>query len=113
MQMKKRVTVILEVESDDDVYISDEFIRGDLETEINCTTNYYDVISIQTEVLDKQGSTHEMNSKNGEKHEVVIDEDTFRIMLDTFKKEIKEKIPIPNRIITRNHCLTITKNKDS
>ena len=50
--MKKRVTVILEVKSDDDIYISDEFIRNDLETEINCTTNYYDVISIQTEVLD-------------------------------------------------------------
>ena len=29
-------------------------------------------------------------SKNSEKHEVVIDEDTLKIMLDTLKKETKE-----------------------
>lgn len=29
-------------------------------------------------------------SKNSEKHEVVIDEDTLKIMLDTLKKEIKD-----------------------
>ena len=29
-------------------------------------------------------------SKNSEKHEVIIDEDTLKIMLDTLKKETKE-----------------------
>ena len=29
-------------------------------------------------------------SKNNEKHEVIIDEDTLKIMLDTLKKETKE-----------------------
>lgn len=31
-------------------------------------------------------------SKNSEKHEVVIDEDTLKIMLDTLKKETKEEL---------------------
>ena len=53
-KMKKRVVVILEVETDDDINITDEFIRSDLEQEIHCASNYYDVISIKTEVLDKQ-----------------------------------------------------------
>lgn len=52
-KMKKRVIVILEVETDDDINISDKFIRSDLEQEIHCASNYYDVISIQTEDLDK------------------------------------------------------------
>lgn len=51
--IKRRVTVILEVETDDDINASDEFIRSDLEQEIRCASNYYDIISIQSEVLDK------------------------------------------------------------
>lgn len=50
--MKKRVTVVLEVESDDEYYTDDKFIKHDLEQEINCATNWYEVISIETEVVD-------------------------------------------------------------
>ena len=49
--MKKRVTVILEVESDDDINMSDKFIKNDLEQEIGCASNSYEVISIKTELL--------------------------------------------------------------
>lgn len=49
--MKKRVTVILEVETDDDINISDEFIQEDLKQEINCASNCYDIIIIQTEPI--------------------------------------------------------------
>ena len=51
VKMKKRVTVILEVESDDDISMSDDFIKDDLEQEINCASNSYEVISIKTELL--------------------------------------------------------------
>ena len=44
--MKKIVAMILEVESDDKYFISDEFIENDLESEISCTTNSYDIINI-------------------------------------------------------------------
>ena len=46
--MKKQISVILEVESDDPIMISDEFIKGDLITELNCASNYYAVKSIGT-----------------------------------------------------------------
>lgn len=49
--MKKRVTIILEVESDDELNITDKFIKHDLEQEINCTANSYEVISIKTETI--------------------------------------------------------------
>lgn len=51
--MKKRVTVVLDVESDDDYYTDDNFIKHDLEQEIKCTTNWYEVISIETEAITK------------------------------------------------------------
>lgn len=49
--MKKRVTVILEVEKDDEYDMTDKFIEQDLKQEINCASNYYDVISIKTEQI--------------------------------------------------------------
>ena len=49
--MKKRVTVVLEVESDDEFNLTDEFIRNDLETEINCASNSYDFISMTFEEI--------------------------------------------------------------
>ena len=52
MEMKKRVTVTLEVESDDELNMDDKFIKHDLEQEISCTTNLYEVISIETEVTE-------------------------------------------------------------
>lgn len=45
--MKKKIIVILEVESDDNSMLSEEYIRNDLATEINCASNCYDVISVQ------------------------------------------------------------------
>lgn len=50
--MKKRVTVVLEVESDDEFNMDDKFIKHDLEQEINCATNWYEVINIETEVIE-------------------------------------------------------------
>lgn len=50
--MKKRVTVVLEVESDDELDMGDAFIKNDLEREINCASNCYEVISIETEVIE-------------------------------------------------------------
>lgn len=50
--MKKRVTVVLAVESDDEFNMDDKFIKNDLEQEINCTSNYYEIISIETEVIE-------------------------------------------------------------
>lgn len=47
--MKKKITVILEIESDDEFMINDEFIKNDLMAEINCASNSYDLISIDIE----------------------------------------------------------------
>ena len=46
--MKKRITVILEINTNDEVMASDDFIKKDLEQEINCASNYYEIISIET-----------------------------------------------------------------
>lgn len=46
MMNKKVVTVVLEVESDDDYMMTDDFIKNDLEQEINCASNSYSVVSI-------------------------------------------------------------------
>jgi len=50
--MKKRVTVVLDVESDDEFNMDDKFIKHDLEQEISCASNWYEVISIETEVIE-------------------------------------------------------------
>ena len=50
--MKKRVTVVLEVESDDELNMDDKFIKHDLEQEINCASNYYEVVDIKTEIIN-------------------------------------------------------------
>lgn len=44
--MKKKITITLEVESDDEFMMSNEFIENDLKTEINCASNSYDIVSI-------------------------------------------------------------------
>ena len=46
--MKKTITIVLETESDDEYMMSDEFIKTDLEQEINCASNSYTVVSINT-----------------------------------------------------------------
>lgn len=49
--MKKLITVVLEVENDDEHMMKNSFIEDDIKTEINCASNYYDVISITIEVI--------------------------------------------------------------
>lgn len=50
--MKKWVIVVLEVETEDEINFTDDFIKNDIEQELNCASNMYEVISIQTEVLN-------------------------------------------------------------
>ena len=51
--MKKKVVVTLEVEGDDDdCLITDAFIKFDIEQELNCASNFYEVKSIETEIVD-------------------------------------------------------------
>ena len=49
--MKKRITIVLEVESDDCSMMEDDFIKKDLNTEINCASNFYEIVSFETEQL--------------------------------------------------------------
>ena len=51
--MKKRVILILEVESDDETNMKDEFIRLDLEGEINCCSNFYEISTFGTLEIDE------------------------------------------------------------
>lgn len=51
--MKKRVILILEVESDDELNMKDEFIRLDLENEINCCSNFYEISTFGTLEIDE------------------------------------------------------------
>lgn len=48
--MKKRITLILEVDSNDETMLSDEFIKLDIEQEIHCASNWYDIISFSSSV---------------------------------------------------------------
>lgn len=56
--MKKRITVVLYVETNDEIMISDEFILNDLRREINCASNFYDVESITIEGLTSAQPDH-------------------------------------------------------
>ena len=51
VNMKKHITLVLEVETDDEYMIKDEFIKNDLEQEINCATNFYKFVSFNTEQI--------------------------------------------------------------
>lgn len=50
--MKKQVTLVLEVESDDEYMLRDDVIENDLQREINCACNSYDVVSFKAEVVE-------------------------------------------------------------
>lgn len=54
--MKKQVTVVMIVESEDEINMDDRFIRQDLEQEIACASNYYEVVSIKTEIINSENS---------------------------------------------------------
>ena len=63
--MKKRITVVLELDKDEqDPAFTDKFIENDLQSEINCTSNFYDVVSISSVVLDSQTQTNEEINNN-------------------------------------------------
>ena len=49
--MKKRITIVLEVDTDDELMLSDDFIKEDLEQEINCASNTYEIKSVETELI--------------------------------------------------------------
>lgn len=61
--MKKQVTVVMIVESEDEINMSDCFIRQDLEQEIACASNYYEVVDIKTEIINEMD---ELTKKNME-----------------------------------------------
>jgi hypothetical protein len=50
---KKEITVVMECESYDERNLREDFIKDDLETEINCCINYYDIKSITFKVPQK------------------------------------------------------------
>ena len=50
--MKKLVTVVMIVEAEDEISMTDRFIQDDLEQEIACASNYYEVVDIKTEIIN-------------------------------------------------------------
>jgi len=58
--VKKRITVILEYENEDetDLLNLDRFIIDDLETELNCCSHFFEIKSIDIEE-DKMADWHE------------------------------------------------------
>lgn len=49
--MKKQITLVLEVESDDEYMLRDDVIECDLQREINCACNSYEMVSFKAEVV--------------------------------------------------------------
>ena len=49
--MKNHIIIILEVDTDDKQMQTDDFIKEDLEREINCASNSYDIKSIEIKQL--------------------------------------------------------------
>ena len=64
--MKKIITVTLELETDDDVMISDEFIKNDLETRIHCASNFYIIKNITTEITKANNRKIKRHIEDGE-----------------------------------------------
>jgi hypothetical protein len=51
--MKKQITMILEVDSDDETMISDKFIQNDIMAEIGCASNTYELVSFKSETINE------------------------------------------------------------
>lgn len=45
--MKKQIELILEVDADDETMLSDYFIQADIEQELHCASNWYEIKSIK------------------------------------------------------------------
>lgn len=67
--LKKRVTVILEVESDDEINMDDRFIQNDIVQELSCASNRYEIVSIQTENAIDYINEHEPHELTKEEWE--------------------------------------------
>ena len=52
--MKKRLTLVLEVESDNEYMLRNDVIERDLQSEINCACNSYEMVSFKTEVIEER-----------------------------------------------------------
>jgi len=50
--MKKRITVVLETESDDPLNMTDAFIESDIQMELSCASNIYDIVSVKQETIE-------------------------------------------------------------
>ena len=46
--MRKLVSLIMAVESDDETNVADEFIKWDLKNKIRCCCNFYELVSFAT-----------------------------------------------------------------
>lgn len=51
--MKKRVNLVLELETDDEVFIKDDFIEQEIGQVLSCCTNSYRIMDVKTEVVDR------------------------------------------------------------
>lgn len=50
---EKRITILLEIDTDDKLMLSDDFITEDLTQQIAGASNTYEIKSVETEVIVK------------------------------------------------------------
>lgn len=87
--MKKRITIVLEVDTDDKQMLSDDFIKNDLEQEINCASNTYEIKSVETEVVNN------MVEDIGLKPKYIDDIERIMDITDAMKRYSESNILIP------------------
>ena len=66
--MKKQITLVLTAESDDEVMLSDSFIEDDLMREINCASNFYGLVSVETHEIVTAEPPEIIHCKDCKKH---------------------------------------------
>ncbi len=66
--MKKQITLVLTAESDDEVMLSDSFIEDDLMREINCASNFYEIVSFETHEVVTAEPPEIIHCKDCKKH---------------------------------------------
>ena len=65
--MKKQITLVLTAESDE-VMLRDSFIENDLMQEINCASNSYELVSIETHEVVTTEPPEIIHCKDCKKH---------------------------------------------
>lgn len=58
--MKKLINLTLELETDDEYMLKDNFIESDLMCEIGCASNFYTLLNFKTEEV-KESSSKDIN----------------------------------------------------